>query len=232
MKILWISQNLPFPPKTGVLQRNYNLIREAAQFADIHLVAILKKDILPNYDACTRGAGTAQALSPCGSGAATHRDLAPGIAVGADQEPVHARSVHGQLGRIRWAAQRCCERSSAPSNTISSISTPSASRVTDRSRRKSARVLNHHNIESHLFERRIPYERNSLKRAYIAMEARKLRRYEETCAREFDLHVMVSELDCDPFQGNRAVGAHRRGRQRRRRDLFPVRRVGAPNPAT
>ena len=51
MRILWLSQNLPYPPKTGVLQRNYNLIREASRFAEIHLVAILKTDILPDYDA-------------------------------------------------------------------------------------------------------------------------------------------------------------------------------------
>ena len=50
MKVLWISQNLPYPPKTGVLQRNYNLIREASTFADVHLIAIVKQDILPTFD--------------------------------------------------------------------------------------------------------------------------------------------------------------------------------------
>ena len=50
MKVLWLSQNLPFPPKTGVLQRNYNLIRECSQFAEVHLVAIVKQDILPSFD--------------------------------------------------------------------------------------------------------------------------------------------------------------------------------------
>src|SRR5688572_11984193 len=53
MRILWISQNLPYPPKTGVLQRNYNLIREASRFAEVDLVAILKQDILPGFDATT-----------------------------------------------------------------------------------------------------------------------------------------------------------------------------------
>src|SRR5690349_7134987 len=50
MKVLWLSQNLPFPPKTGVLQRNYNLIREASTFAEVHLIAIVKEDILPTFD--------------------------------------------------------------------------------------------------------------------------------------------------------------------------------------
>ena len=51
MKLLWISHNVPYPPKTGVLQRNFNLIREAARHAEIDLVAILQEDILPGpYD--------------------------------------------------------------------------------------------------------------------------------------------------------------------------------------
>jgi hypothetical protein len=50
MKILWLSQNLPYPPKTGVLQRNYNLIREASTLGEVHLVAIVKQDILPTFD--------------------------------------------------------------------------------------------------------------------------------------------------------------------------------------
>ena len=51
MNLLWISQNIPYPPKTGVLQRNYNLLREASRLADITLLAVFKRDILPGkYD--------------------------------------------------------------------------------------------------------------------------------------------------------------------------------------
>ena len=35
MKVLWVSQTVPFPPKSGVLLRNYNLIRLASQFAEV-----------------------------------------------------------------------------------------------------------------------------------------------------------------------------------------------------
>ncbi len=50
MKVLWLSQNLPFPPKTGVLQRNYNLIREAAASPTCTWSPIVKQDILPTFD--------------------------------------------------------------------------------------------------------------------------------------------------------------------------------------
>ena len=46
-KILWLSHNIPFPPKTGVLQRNYNLLREVSRLGDIHLLAVFQKAILP-----------------------------------------------------------------------------------------------------------------------------------------------------------------------------------------
>src|SRR5438445_13876253 len=39
MKILWLSHNLPYPPKGGVLQRNYNLIRKVASVHNVHLIA-------------------------------------------------------------------------------------------------------------------------------------------------------------------------------------------------
>ena len=60
MNLLWISHNVPYPPKTGVLQRNYNLLREASRRADIYLLAVFRSDILPGeYDlpAATRELG-------------------------------------------------------------------------------------------------------------------------------------------------------------------------------
>ena len=47
MNILWISQNIPYPPKTGVLQRNFNLIREASRIGQVTLLAILQEGVLP-----------------------------------------------------------------------------------------------------------------------------------------------------------------------------------------
>ena len=47
MNILWISQNVPYPPKTGVLQRNFNLIREASRTGQVTLLAIQQEGVLP-----------------------------------------------------------------------------------------------------------------------------------------------------------------------------------------
>src|SRR3990172_12131188 len=52
MKILWISHNVPYPPKGGVLQRNYNLIKEMAKYNEIYLIAFNQKSLLPTKMDC------------------------------------------------------------------------------------------------------------------------------------------------------------------------------------
>lgn len=61
--------------------------------------------------------------------------------------------------------------------------------------------LNHHNIESHLLERRVAYESNVLKRFYIAQESRKLHAYEAAVAGAFDANFVVSALDGERLRG-------------------------------
>lgn len=46
MKILWLSHLIPFPPKGGVLQRSFNMIREVGKYHDITLVAFNQNDFL------------------------------------------------------------------------------------------------------------------------------------------------------------------------------------------
>lgn len=199
MKLLWISQNLPYPPKTGVLQRNYNLIREACAFADVHLVAILKQDILPTFDEATarRELGKicsrvdvvrlpveASKLRFLGVVAKSLFTEAPFTANWADSPVLHdalARALASDTYDLVY---------------FDTISLAGYRHLVN----GSAKVLNHHNIESHLFDRRLAYERNPLKRFYFGLEAKKLRRYEAQVARDFDTHLVVSTLDGDRLQ--------------------------------
>jgi len=50
MKILWISHILPYPPISGVLQRSYNLIKEAAKENEVYLFAFNQKAWLPTKE--------------------------------------------------------------------------------------------------------------------------------------------------------------------------------------
>jgi glycosyltransferase involved in cell wall biosynthesis len=57
------------------------------------------------------------------------------------------------------------------------------------------KVLDHHNIESHMMLRRAEQESNFLKRFYFNLEGNKLLRYERRVCCEFDLHITCSSLD-------------------------------------
>ena len=39
MKVLWLSHLVPYPPKGGVLQRAYYLLREASKYHEVDLLA-------------------------------------------------------------------------------------------------------------------------------------------------------------------------------------------------
>ena len=50
MKILWFSHILPYPPKGGVMQRSYNLIKEVAKENEVYLFAFNQKAWLPTKE--------------------------------------------------------------------------------------------------------------------------------------------------------------------------------------
>ena len=46
MKILFLSQIVPYPPHGGVLQRSYNIIHEIAKNHEVYLLAFIHPDRL------------------------------------------------------------------------------------------------------------------------------------------------------------------------------------------
>jgi glycosyltransferase involved in cell wall biosynthesis len=195
LRLLWISQNLPYPPKTGVLQRNYNLVKQASTFADVHLLAIVKQDILPNFDPDA----AEQAL----------KELC--VRVDTVRLPIEQSAIRflamaaaslftTSPFTVNWATATVLRQAIVDAmsfqpdlvyfDTISLVGYRNLAGNT-------AKVLNHHNIESHLFDRRITYETNPLKRWYYGIEARKLRQCEAAVAAEFDSNLVCSSLDGD-----------------------------------
>ena len=196
LRVLWISQNLPYPPKTGVLQRNYNLIRETSTFADVHLVAILKQDILPTFE---EQSAVRELAKIC-----THVDVVrlPVEESRARLLAVVAASLFTRTPfTVNWATSSVLHDAltrALKAGPFDVVYFDTISLAGYRGLAKGAAIaLNHHNIESHLFQRRIDYERNVLKRFYFGLEAGKLRRYEAEVAAEFDTHLVVSELDAE-----------------------------------
>lgn len=194
MKVLWLSQNLPYPPKTGVLQRNYHLIKEAARFADVHLVAIVKQDILPTFDEST---ATRELARICASVTTVHlaaersRAVFWWLVVKSLFTSAPFTANWAMSSDLRQAIVRAMLRGPYDVVFFDTISlAPYRDLVNG-----SPAALNHHNIESHLLERRIGYERSRLRRFYLGLESRKLRRYEAAVAGRFDTNFVVSRLD-------------------------------------
>ena len=51
MRILFVTQIVPYPPHGGVLQRGFNLLRELGRTHDVHLLAFHHPDELPPGEA-------------------------------------------------------------------------------------------------------------------------------------------------------------------------------------
>jgi glycosyltransferase involved in cell wall biosynthesis len=200
MKLLWISPNIPYPPKTGVLQRNYNLLREAARHADIYLLAVFKSGILPGHydvEAARRELGKL-----CCQVDIVHLPIESSrillywkafVSLFAD-DPFSANWAKDDGLR-----RRLKELVKAVPFDIVHFDTVGLAAYRD-DVGQVPRILNHHNIESHLLKRRVAFERNPLRRMYYAAEGNKLESYERRVCTEFDTNFTVSALDKQRLQ--------------------------------
>lgn len=197
MKILWISQNVPYPPKTGVLQRNYNLIREASRIGEVTLAAILKEDILPGeFD-------LDEALKELGKFCRKIEVIR--LPIESSALRLYGTALQSLFTRdpfsVNWVkcrkmAAKLRELTKETSFDVIHFDTISLAVYHDIGK-DVGRVLNHHNIESHLLQRRTLVANNYLKRSFYALEGRKLQRFEANVCPEFDINFTVSELDKD-----------------------------------
>jgi sugar transferase (PEP-CTERM/EpsH1 system associated) len=196
MKILWISHLIPYPPKTGVLQRSYHLLKEASNIGEIHLVALNKKGVLPiPYDLPQV---KKELLKLCKSVEilnipAESSRLRPFLKIIESVPRKKPFSVtfyqNNQLRLLIEKLQKEIHFDIAHFDTIS------LAEYLDSLSRFPKTILNHHNIESDLFANRIKVERNPLKNFFYRIEARKLHQYEKQYCSKFDVNFTVSQLD-------------------------------------
>jgi glycosyltransferase involved in cell wall biosynthesis len=193
MRVLWLAHFLPFPPTGhGALQRTHHLLREASKRHEIHLVA----------------------LSPP---SATH-DVERAVA----ELSAFAASVKAfPLPADRQRARRALCAAAACVRPISFWEGWYSSRPMRRHLRDLARtvpfdlvhvdtifltryleavpgvpiVLTHHNVESHLLQRRASANRTPWGRAFFEREARKVVALERAVAPRAARNIVVSDLD-------------------------------------
>lgn len=197
MRVLWLSHLVPYPPKGGMLQRAYHLLRELSLRHEVHAVCFNQRALLPDAGAVE---DARKALSEFTNILSVH-DIPSdfgmlgrhGLAARSYLHRVPFTIAWLESDKFRQAVSRAVE-SLAPD--VVHFDTISLAQYLEQTPGRLC-VLNHHNIESTMMGRRAELERHPLKRHYFATEARLLRSYEQRIAKRFDLHLTCSDLDSE-----------------------------------
>lgn len=195
MKVLFLSQIVPYPPHGGVLQRGYNLLRELGREARVHLLAFVHPDVLPTEAACRDSQAAlgkfceAVEYFPLWPKTSSAHRLA-GLAVGALSPRPFSVLAH----RSAAFQRRVSELVATKSFDVIHVDTIALAQFLGKGW-SIPTVLTHHNIESQLMERRAGAEPGSLARLYLRRETQKLLAYEAELSGAFDVNVFVSQPD-------------------------------------
>jgi len=205
MNLLWFSHFVPFPPRGGGSQRSYHLLRQAAKSHQVHLVAFNLRNYSPGD------------LAECAS-----EFSKLGASVEFWQLPLRWKSP------LWWFRLLASPLSFNPYNCSSFWSRELAKRWFQTIRRFRPdlihfdsidlalfepvtcglrKVLNHHNCESAMTDRRAENEPNRIKKLYLRSQARKLHRMERILCPVFSVNLAVSEVDAAVLR-SRAPRAH------------------------
>jgi polysaccharide biosynthesis protein PslH len=200
MRILWASHIVPYPPKSGVHLRSYNLLRGVAASHDVDLLAFIQEPWLDVFYP-SRKEGLEECARELGKLCRSVRFL-----------PID--SLKRPWGKLRTAVEGLVCPTSYTIRWLQSAQAHAA--FAEAAQRtayslvhfdtiglapfrahfpKTPTTLGHHNIESHMLFRRSENEPNLVKRIYYRLEGARVRRYESRVAGDFDLHITCSELD-------------------------------------
>lgn len=200
MKILWLSHLVPYPPKGGVLQRSYNLIRETSKYHSVSLLAFIQPDLIES-----RFPSLETGLKEAHEHLGEFCDQVTFIDIPCESSHFgkHLLALKSLLTKnpytINWLISDSMRSAITQANkktkfdiihfdTISLA--PYVCQFTN-----IPKVLNHHNIESHMVIRRAQQEKSLLKHIYFYLEGKKLLNYEKKTCPLFDCHLTCSTVD-------------------------------------
>ena len=202
MRILWLSHLLPWPLKAGVIQRSYHMMRQLSYENEIDLIAFHQPNLMrPMVENEHVGLEDAKEnLSKICNIISVHNiNVDSGIF---RKLGFFANALFSSNGyNLSWLISGEYEASivSAISSkkydlihfdTISFM--PYYKLFAD-----IPVVLNHHNIESQMMKRRAEKEKNILKKIYLDVEAKRIKKCEVDYADRVSLNLVCSDLDKD-----------------------------------
>lgn len=196
MRILYVTQIVPYPPHGGVLQRGFNLLRELGSRHEVHLLAFHHRDELPPGDAVEQSrrelgkfCRSVEYFDLWPKRSAIHR--VAGLAAAAFHPAPFSVLAHRSRQLSKRLVEICRD---APAPDIVHLDTIALAPYAGDCGKLPV-VLAHHNIESQLMQRRAEFERGWLQRRYVSREAAKLRQLEARVAGSFRSNITVSDAD-------------------------------------
>jgi len=200
MKILFLSQIVPYPPHGGVLQRGYNMIREIGKYNEVHLLAFIHPDVLATEAQLVES--RKELLKYCIS--VEYFQLWPkksvlhkyfGFALGLFYPKPFSFLAHKSVDFRKKINEVIKDRQIE----LVHYDTIALAQYRDCAPELPS-ALTHHNIESELMGRRAAVEKNLFAKFYLNMEVRKLVKSEESISPLFDLNVTMSSIDSGKLQ--------------------------------
>lgn len=195
MRILIIAHKVPYPPRGGATLRNFNLLKECSKTHKIHLITFTQEPYLRDPDKLEASI--------------------EGLKQYCEEVKVFKIPTDGK--RLRWLLMLffnlfsplpysvsrfwsrgmvSAVRESVAKNSFDVVEIGTIALVKYASLAPGIpKLLIHHNIESMLLKRRSRTEKNPLAKAYLALQAYKLKRLERKACEFIDAHTTVSELD-------------------------------------
>lgn len=196
-KILWLSHLVPYPPKGGVLQRSYNLIREVSRYNSVTLLAFNQAGLV----------GSKDLLNEAELHFSEFCRVESFVSISSDNSRLNKLMllIKGLLPNktytVSWLDSKVFSQkleALLQRETFDVIHVDTISLVPYIAKYKNQKiVLNHHNIESLMLLRRAENEANWFKKFYFWQEGRKLMRFERQVCNNFSLNVTCSHLDSD-----------------------------------
>jgi glycosyltransferase involved in cell wall biosynthesis len=202
MNMLWLAHAIPYPPKAGFLLRSYNLLRELARHQSVDLIAFVQEQwVTTLFD--DFAAGIAESKQALGEFCASVTFLP----IDNLQRPAGKRLTallalaSGSSYSASWldstaARAAIADKISSASYDLVHFDTIGLVAYRDLVRNVPATLM-HHNIESHMMQRRAENSTNGLARMYFRHEGRLLRQLEQRTAAQFSRHITCSDLDSE-----------------------------------
>jgi len=209
MKLLWLSHLIPYPPKGGVLQRTYNMIREVSNYHEVTLVAFNQASLLsaslPDKDDPLEFARQEllKSVESMHVMEIPEETISGGRYLTALKALLRGRAYNMEWLRSTEARQTIVKLLSEKSFDAVHIDTVSLCVYSDLFRAIPV-VLNHHNFESAMLESRSKTEQSRLKGLYYRYEASRLFKSEVQHCRQSQLNVTCSEEDAKAMES--AIG--------------------------